>query len=219
MLNEYSFTKISSNPNKMLKFGNKDIAEFLSVCNGTLHGRDNLERVDTAEAFYELEPDVKARVLPHLKEKLFYAYKCRDYTYKIEPKALYLLKLCYNQFGSCNKIREVVNKYQLATIFSEESIEAGTCLADYVTQLIDPEFQALEPWLPIVRRKNFAEIYIAATDKVAFVDLDIADMLSYKDIDSLTVKKKEIYIGEEPLCKIGGRYGIARSTYDLRGAV
>ena len=219
MLTDYSFTKKSINPNKKLDYGNDDIKKFLMLCNESVNGRKNLEHIMSAKEFYKCEPDVYNRVPPYLRENVFYAYKCRKYTPSIDAKALYLLKLVHENYGSCNFIAEALPKKDLAYLFADETIEQGTCLLDYVRALVDSSFEPLTVYKPIRIGEKYSELYISSTDKVARVDTEIAKMLSYSDVDDIVLQKDKLYLGKRPLAEIGGRFGITRGTYDLRDAL
>lgn len=179
----------------------------------------NLKLLESAQKFYELEPDIAKRIPVKKREECFYGMKLEYCSPVIPARAMYFLLKCKNDFGTVNYFPKVFPKPLLKVLFSKGYIAEGYTLNDVLCTIISPNYKPLSLTFPAVSIGEYSEVYIRSTDGIALVPNDIRDKLNYDDIENLEVRDNSIYCGNIPIKFIGSYYGSINSTYDLRGLI
>lgn len=180
---------------------------------------ESLNSFEKPKYFYKSNPDIEYLVPPNAREEIFFALKNGYACEEVPAKCIYLLNKAYHAaYEIPNLIFKAISVEDF-NVLCQQNYFNGVSLRDVIKSFICETYEPITYESPIKRHAKFAEIYVAETDMIVAVPLDIAERMSTKDAHNLHVTSKGVCLGDIPLRILGERYGAINSTYDLRACV
>lgn len=177
---------------------------------------DNIKATDNYKVFYENEPDIARLVPDDRKEEYFYAMKIEQCSSAIPAKYLFLLKKCYETYGTLNNLGLVLPKSNLKVLFSEGTISEGYTLEQIIKSLVDKSYSPFRKGSYKNEVGDFVEVYLEKVNRVAILPKDIADKLTDEDIKQIEVKKGALTLAGVNILKTGKYVGVCDRVYNLK---
>lgn len=190
-----------------------EAAQLMADIEGSEFSLDSYEK---PKFFYKSNPDMEHLVPKYAQEEIFYALKNGYGNEHVPAKVIYMLNKAYNSVHKIpNLIFKAISKDDFTVMFQEGYLD-DVCMRDVICSFIYEDYTPLTYESPIKLHSDFAEVYIADTDMVAALPLDIVNGMSASDARRLNVTADGICLDTIPLRTLGGRYGATNSVYDLR---
>lgn len=201
----------------------EDVILFLSTFSVDDYVKSVFEATENYIQFYECLPWLKKCFDPSKAKEVFYAAKCGILYDGVPPTVIFLLKkaLAEYEYKYANLAISLLNRNMLIPYLKEGILPTGTSYRDVVSNIVGRSVKLITASNLCVDVNGVSELYVPNTDQIALVPTDMLEGVS--DLDDLRtvefVPELGITIKGIPIRTLGGRMGLTRNDFDLRGCL
>lgn len=193
----------------------KAFANYLSAFNGL---SKSLNSTDDYKEFFSSCPILDAVIPDNEKEDLFYEFKLGYFYRGVPCKLVYILQKALMKYDSPNVAISAINQTLITPYVEKNLLPEGVSVKDIVCNLINSDFKLLTSSNIKVKYKDWYEVYISGSDRVAIFTEDIAKLIDNRDdIRSIEFDPQVgLVLKGIPIRTMAGHLGILSDEYDMR---
>lgn len=184
-----------------------------------------LKITESSQQYWSACKDIKQLFPSECLEDIFFTFKSGKHYDGVPSKLVYLLNKAKNNYKYPNLSLISISSKDLLEFCYEDSLKDCTIL-DVLCNVWQSDIKVLSSYRKRAQFGNAVEIYVNKTsegkiiNRIAVLPQDIADLLSDKDISSITFdNKKGLMFSGGLVRQLSGHVGITMSDFDLVGVL
>lgn len=198
----------------------EDMTRWLTYMQQSPTASSVLAATENAIDFFNVEKDLALIVPRNEWVEFFYSMKNGFIAPNCPAQFIYFAKITYAQHKICNLVAPMLPKEVAFYLRKPDYFGAGYTACDAMCNFVNAFYQPITSERPIVKCGDWYEAYIPCTDMVAALPAEIGTVLSADDLYRVTLKPGiGLVLDNKPLATLGGKQGVCKSVYDLRGVI
>lgn len=213
-------------PYKYTEFTTEEITLFKQMLTTSTMVNNMFNQTDDSSSFLSAVPTFKEVFGAAKSAEIFYAIKTGYYYAGVPSKLVYFINKLFDEVQDSSDYvnlalqsgLSILQKYAGYTYkVVQDGAETEFTFINLIQNKIGKSFKLITDSTPKIKIGKVSEVYIRNVDRVALLPGDIADQLSFDNVDAITYEPGVgLVFDKQPLRVFNGRLGIAMNDFDLR---